>query len=273
MSIQAMTWALEEAPDVPAQLVSTLIALANHAGRDGSACYPSQETIAKYTRKTVRQVRRDLDKLVELQLIRPGDQRHVAHFRPDHRPLVWDLAMDRKRPDTDVLPRSGDDRTPVTERPDMGDRHDRTPVSAKPKEEPNTEPKPSAAPPGDALFDHPTEAKPGKRTPAEVEALFDEFWKAYPRKDGKKKARESWDSVCKAGTDPRELINAAVNFTRSRQGEDPRFTPYAATWLNQERWKDEPTFVRNGHRPANDLRSMREAAVLDRISRNVDGDF
>jgi hypothetical protein len=92
-----MTWALEEAPDLPPHLLGTLLALANHAGRDGTGARPSQETLAWYTRKARRNVRKDIDSLLKLGLIREGDQRLVAHIRPDRRPVVYDLAMERKR--------------------------------------------------------------------------------------------------------------------------------------------------------------------------------
>ena len=132
MSIQAVTWALEHAPDVPANLVSTLIGLANHAGRDGRGSYPSNETLATYTRKSVRQVQRDVDRLTDLGLIRPGNPAFVAHIRPDQRPQVWDLAMERERGDTYVTPFESHGVTPVTERGDTGDVNGVTPMSPEP---------------------------------------------------------------------------------------------------------------------------------------------
>lgn len=99
MSVQAITWVLEEAPDVPAHLVSTLVALANHADRTGRGCYPSQEVMAWYTRKSDRSIRNDLKQLIASNLIRRGDQRLVAHIPADERPVVYDLAVERKRTD------------------------------------------------------------------------------------------------------------------------------------------------------------------------------
>jgi hypothetical protein len=97
VSVEAITWALRDAPDVPAHLVSTLIALANHAGPDGRAAFPGQKLLAEYTRKTERAVRKDLIALAELGLIREGDQRLVGHYRADKRPVVYDLALERVR--------------------------------------------------------------------------------------------------------------------------------------------------------------------------------
>lgn len=105
MSLKAWSWVLEEAPDVPPHLVGTLAGLANHADKRGRGSYPSQELLAFYTRKSDRAVRKDLRQLEELALIRRGDQRLVAHLAADERPIVWDLAIERKRAE----PRPGKD--------------------------------------------------------------------------------------------------------------------------------------------------------------------
>lgn len=102
MSVQAITWVLEEAPDLPVHLVSTLLALANHADRNGRGSYPSQDLIAWYTRKTDRAIRKDLKQLLDAGLIRRGDQRLVAHIAADERPIVYELAVERKRPRRDI---------------------------------------------------------------------------------------------------------------------------------------------------------------------------
>ena len=159
MSVQALAWALEDAPNCPASLVSTLMGLANHANEDGCAAYPSVELLTEYTRKSERQVQRDLRALIDLHLIREGDQQLAAHYPPDRRPVVYDLAMTdlgagrrrrkalRDRPDgnraakprqvsgvtptspglgtpsgvTPTSPGYGDGVTPVTERGDTSD--------------------------------------------------------------------------------------------------------------------------------------------------------
>lgn len=97
MSVQAITWVLEDAPDLPPHLVGTLLGLANHADRHGRGSYPGQATLAFYTRKNDRSVRNDLAQLLGLGLIRLGDQRLVQHIPADERPVVYDCAMERKR--------------------------------------------------------------------------------------------------------------------------------------------------------------------------------
>jgi hypothetical protein len=93
VSVEAISWVLHEAAGCPPRLVSTLIGLANHADPLGRGAYPGQGMLASYTRKSERQVRRDLAEAERLGLIRRGDQMLVAHIPADRRPVVWDLAM------------------------------------------------------------------------------------------------------------------------------------------------------------------------------------
>jgi len=97
VSVQAITWVLEAAADLRPHLVATLIGLANHADGSGKGAYPSQATLAGYTRKTKRGIRNDLSQLEEDGLIERGDQRLVQHIAADERPVVWNLRLDRKR--------------------------------------------------------------------------------------------------------------------------------------------------------------------------------
>lgn len=90
-----MAWAIEDAPPMPAQLVATLVGLANHADKGGKAAYPSMATLSAYTCKSERSVRRDLRQLEELGLIRAGDPDVVKHLPADRRPEVYDLCMER----------------------------------------------------------------------------------------------------------------------------------------------------------------------------------
>ncbi len=91
-----MIWALEEAPDVPPQCVGTLMGLANHADKRGRGAYAGQKLLAEYARKSDRQVRTDLTRLQETGIIRRGDQSLAAHIPADCRPVVFDLALERK---------------------------------------------------------------------------------------------------------------------------------------------------------------------------------
>ncbi|MFC4148016.1 helix-turn-helix domain-containing protein [Micromonospora mangrovi] len=98
MSIEAVTWALAHAPNVPPSCLAVLIGLANHADDAGRGAFPRQERLAFYARKTTRSVQNDLKTLESLGLIRRGDQTRTAFLPPDRRPVVWDLALEHRRP-------------------------------------------------------------------------------------------------------------------------------------------------------------------------------
>lgn len=153
MSLTAMVWALKTAQvsDPHAKLV--LIALADHAGDDGTNAWPSQKTMAEYAGASDRTVRRKLEELEEDGWIRRGDQTIVAHLRGDRRPVVWDLGYAPQRPaadDIDDTEEAGEDpsdeghdrtespagTTGQRVRPDKNDRHGRTLLSDKPSLEP-----------------------------------------------------------------------------------------------------------------------------------------
>jgi hypothetical protein len=95
MSLEAMLWALKEAPDVPAHCLGVLMGLAEHADKRGRGAYPSAPTLAAMARKSERQAQYDLDKLADLKLIRLGDQSLVAYLPGGRRTVVYDLAIER----------------------------------------------------------------------------------------------------------------------------------------------------------------------------------
>lgn len=96
MSVQAMTWAMEQQLVTDPHACSVLIALANHADRDGTGSFPSVETVRLYTKLSERTIRTKLADLEGAGIIRRGNQAiAAAHIdRADRRPVVWDLAME-----------------------------------------------------------------------------------------------------------------------------------------------------------------------------------
>ncbi|MGI9485455.1 MAG: hypothetical protein ACR2RF_06145 [Geminicoccaceae bacterium] len=71
---------------------------------------------------------------------------------------------------------------------------------------------------------------------------FDEFWTLCPRKKGKGAARKAYAKARKLAEES-ELIDAIRRFRQECLGKDPDFICHPATWLNQERWEDEPDAV------------------------------
>ncbi len=72
---------------------------------------------------------------------------------------------------------------------------------------------------------------------------FNEFWVLFPRKVARKAAEKAWK---KAATS--EAVKDAIMAGLKRQlaawgilgPATMKYVPHAATWLNQERWNDEP---------------------------------
>ena len=73
-----------------------------------------------------------------------------------------------------------------------------------------------------------------------VQDSFEEFWSAYPRRDGKKPARGAWEKAVKRST-PDVIIAAARAYAEScRASGTPRTKiKMAQGWLNDERYEDE----------------------------------
>ena len=75
-----------------------------------------------------------------------------------------------------------------------------------------------------------------------VRNQFDEFWKVYPRKEGKRDAQRIWDREGHDGRLP-ELLAAIELWKRARS---PGFMPYACRWLAKDHWKDAPVIEEYG---------------------------
>lgn len=78
---------------------------------------------------------------------------------------------------------------------------------------------------------------------------FELFWSRYPRKEGKKKAREKWKRL---NPDPVLFARIMAGLDKHIHSEQWRrgVIPHPTTWLNGERWEDElPTGDRGGPEP------------------------
>lgn len=78
---------------------------------------------------------------------------------------------------------------------------------------------------------------------------FEEFWKEYPRKVSKKAAKGKFLSLCKDEETFREIL-AGLQLQKSCEQwnkENGKYIPHPATWLNQERWKDELKTTNNSN--------------------------
>lgn len=81
-------------------------------------------------------------------------------------------------------------------------------------------------------------------------AAFEVFYKSYPNKKNKPKARERWQKMKVTPELYREIMAGLERAKNSQEWtkDDSRYIPYPATWLNAEGW-------------ANDYKPLRQAAA------------
>lgn len=68
---------------------------------------------------------------------------------------------------------------------------------------------------------------------------FDEFYARYPRKVGKGQARKAYAKAMKVTTHD-EIMFALSQQLPGMEAKEKQYRPHPATWLNGERWDDEP---------------------------------
>jgi hypothetical protein len=71
-------------------------------------------------------------------------------------------------------------------------------------------------------------------------ALFDEFWKQYPKKRAKAAARKAYIRAIKNGANSDELLTGAMRYAAERMDQEERYTKDPANWLKDECWHDQP---------------------------------
>jgi hypothetical protein len=73
---------------------------------------------------------------------------------------------------------------------------------------------------------------------------FEEFWQAYPRRDGanpRPPAEKKFKALVKSGVDPQMMIDAIRKLAAEEGAKGnigTRFIPQATRWLNERRWSD-----------------------------------
>lgn len=93
---------------------------------------------------------------------------------------------------------------------------------------------------------------------------FDQFWEAYPRKQGKQDARKAWGKL-KVDAELLAAILAAIEAQKEGHDwkhDDGQFIPHPTTWLNGGRWLDEVRpYVPQERRGADRWWETREAMI------------
>ncbi len=114
-----------------------------------------------------------------------------------------------------------------------------------PKRNGNPSPNPSEIvpePKSDYLLPTTYYQKTSSTTPSSKPRYTDDFeawWLSYPRKVGKGAASKAFTKAVKQ-VDVSELSEITTRYAQSVVGSDEKFIPHPATWLNENRWEDQP---------------------------------
>ena len=68
---------------------------------------------------------------------------------------------------------------------------------------------------------------------------FEVFWSIYPRRVAKGAARKAFARALRPAS-PEDIITGAKRYSQSVNGREMKYIAHPATWLNQERWADDP---------------------------------
>lgn len=82
-----------------------------------------------------------------------------------------------------------------------------------------------------------------RETRVSLMAGFEEWWEVYPNKVGKAAAQKSWIAA-RRKVEPEALMAGLKRYIASKPPDRPWCNP--ATWLNQDRWLDQPAPAVNG---------------------------
>ena len=84
---------------------------------------------------------------------------------------------------------------------------------------------------------------PRRKEPAKDDIDFEVFWQAYPRKESKPAAKKAFDKIHPDEELMQKIISSINSWKQSAQWQENggQFIPYPASWLNQQKWNDQPS--------------------------------
>ena len=217
MSLRVMTWAWKQETKSSGERL-VLLALADHAGEDGE-CYPSTGhlgTKCSLDKKTV--------------------QRHLTAL--DSRGLITKLYRRKRQNGTlagwtyrvNVREAEGTPKSPLRESAGVPAETEHECVVLEGAQVRSHEP---------SVSNHQLET-------SVTDALWEQFWKMYPRKTNKQSASKAW---CKLRDIDKataiEVLDSHINYWQEMKTQQ-QFIPHASTWLNARRWEDELATAQQG---------------------------
>ncbi|MDF2915964.1 MAG: hypothetical protein K0S70_181 [Microbacterium sp.] len=86
----------------------------------------------------------------------------------------------------------------------------------------------------------PRKGREGKKTTSTASQVdgFDDFWAAYPRKDGKGKALPAYERALKRA-EPATILAGALKYAATVKSTERQYIKLPEGWLNADRWADE----------------------------------
>lgn len=198
------------------------LTLSLHMNERGGSCFPSKATLANETGLSEATVKRSLGALAE---------------------AGWIVKTERSTKSGRSTSNEYQARVPgegVTVSPTRGSHA---------QGEGLTVPPPEGVLEGDTKRASPPTPRERGEVVAAWEAQFDEFWAAYPRKVGKPAAKTKFKAaVTRKKVNPDDIMLGLSNWTRywHADGTEERLIPHPSTWLNQERWNDNPPAPKGG---------------------------
>ncbi len=246
MSVQAISWALgcktEKSSDK-----FVLLVMANFADQDGF-CWPHVATIAELTMLSVRAVRRCITRLdgtfltVEKQRGTFGQQASSHYFLDLNGEII--VQSDTVSPGT---------QSDIVAVPECHPRQSQSELVAT------------------ILNDEPSYINVIDPI-VQNDVLFDVWWKLYPRKQDKKKARDAWiKHDCEK--DAESLIDTLKNqiANDAQYSGDRQFIPLPSSYLNKEKFNDE-IVIRSGSESRETAAQAAERQLAEWETQGHDGE-
>ena len=188
--------------DITSAAVRVYCVLHRYANDNTGKCHPSRKSIAAKARIGLSTVDRSIDELIALGAV---TVRHRTSDSGDPTSNEYTVIVNR--------PLSTENRPPIGfEQTGLSKSDNQTKASMNESQEPNTS--------------------------SSVDDGFDLFWSHYPRKVGKGAARKAWKTAIKKADIV--LLQESALLYRLTCPKDPQYIAHPASWLNAERWADEP---------------------------------
>ncbi len=92
---------------------------------------------------------------------------------------------------------------------------------------------------------------------------FDDFWQAYPKKEGHKPALAAYGAALrKDGVTPELLATKATQYAEAKQAVDPQYIKMAKNWLADECWLEDPQPPKRSKKSKRKRETMKRAGDL-----------